>query len=200
MSNESDDFSAFLGDDVKPIKNEARVTLDSKKSTQAKDVSQTRRRRAAVDGSLGKDSVSDDPLSSEPVDMVSPMSLLNFCRPGVQNGVFKNLRLGKYSLDARLDLHRLTVDQARTTLYRFIQDCIENDIRAALITHGKGEGRAKPALLKSCVAHWLPQMDEVLGFHTAQKQHGSYGATYVLLKKSSKKSLESREAALHKKF
>ena len=55
MSNESDDFFAFLGDDVKPIKNEARVTLDSKKSTQAKDVSQTRRRRAAVDGSLGKD-------------------------------------------------------------------------------------------------------------------------------------------------
>ena len=55
-------------------------------------------------------------------------------------------------------------------------------------------------LLKSCVAHWLPQMDEVLGFHTAQRQHGSYGATYVLLKKSSKKSLQSREAFLHKKF
>lgn len=195
-----DGFSSLLGDDVKPLKKEIRVSVDRKKTAQEKDASEIRRRQAATDDTLGKNLKSDDPLSSEPVEMVEPMSLLSFCRPGVQHGVFKNLRLGKYSFDARLDLHRLTVDQARTTLYRFVQDCIENDIRAALVTHGKGEGRAKPALLKSCVAYWLPQMDEVLAFHTAQKQHGSYGATYVLLRKSSQKSLQSREAYLHKSF
>lgn len=198
MSDDKDDFFSLLGDDVKPIKNDKRVTLETRKDE--RDVSQSRRRQAAVDSALGKEGGGDDPLSSEPVQMLEPMSLLNFCRPGVQHGVFKNLRLGKYALDARLDLHRLTVEQARGALYKFVQDCVENDIRAALVTHGKGEGREKPALLKSCVAHWLPQMDEVLAFHTAQKHHGSYGATYVLLKKSTKKSIQSRDAYLHRNF
>jgi len=34
----------------------------------------------------------------------------------------------------------------------------------------------------------------VLAFHTAQKQHGSYGATYVMFKKSAKKKLENKES------
>ena len=90
----------------------------------------------------------------------------------------------------------MTVERARRVVYQFINDCIANDVRTALITHGKGEGRELPALLKSCVAHWLPQIDNVLAFHTAQKQHGSYGATYVLLKKSAAKKTKTREQYL----
>ncbi len=134
-----------------------------------------------------------DPLAGEPMEMVEPLALLSFQRPGVQHGVFKNLRLGKYAIDARLDLHKLTVDKARREVYQFIQDCVNNDVRAVLITHGKGEGREQPAMLKSCVAFWLPQLPEVLAFHSAQKHHGGYGATYVLLKKSERKKLENRE-------
>ena len=51
--------------------------------------------------------------------------------------------------------------------------------------HGKGEGRERPAILKSCVNHWLRQFEQVLAFHTAQKYHGGLGATYVLIKKGS---------------
>jgi hypothetical protein len=40
---------------------------------------------------------------------------------------------------------------------------------------------------------WLPQFDAVLAFHSAQKQHGWVGATYVLLRKSEKKKLETWE-------
>ena len=195
MVDQDDVFSALVGEDVQPIAAEKRVSVEKKNEHKAKDVSQNLRRQAALNTKLDE----LDPLSSEPVEMVSPMALLSYSRPGVQHGVFKSLRLGKYAIDARLDLHRLTVDQARATLYRFVKDCLENDIRAALITHGKGEGREKPALLKSCVAHWLPQIPDVLAFHTAQKHHGSYGATYVLLKKSSSKKSENREKFLHKK-
>ncbi len=193
--NQDDIFSALLGGDVKPLVAEKRVPVEKKKESKAKDVSQSVRRKAAIDAKV--DDL--DPLSSEPVDMVSPMALLSYSRPGVQHGVFKSLRLGKYAIDARLDLHRLTVDEARVTLYGFVKDCLENDIRAALITHGKGEGREKPALLKSCVAYWLPQIEDVLAFHTAQKHHGSYGATYVLLKKSKSKKSENRELFSYKK-
>lgn len=136
--------------------------------------------------------IADDPLSGVPEELVKPLSEISYIKPGIQQGVYKKLRLGKYPLEARLDLHRLTVDKARVALVQFIRDCVDNELRTVLITHGKGEGRERPALLKSCINHWLPQMDEVLAFHTAQKQHGSYGASYVLLRKSPKEKLRNR--------
>jgi DNA-nicking Smr family endonuclease len=184
--SDDEDFRRLLGGDVKPLEQEKRVRL-ARSDADAPGVEE-RRRAAAEERALA-----EDPLSSGPVELVDPLALLSFKRPGVQNGVFRNLRLGKYPLDARLDLHRMTVEAARQMLYRFVQDCLANDVRTALITHGKGEGRDSPAMLKSCVAHWLPQMPDVLAFHTAQKQHGSYGATYVLLRKSDKKKQETRE-------
>jgi DNA-nicking Smr family endonuclease len=122
-----------------------------------------------------------DPITV--IKQVDPLSYLEYQRPGVQHGVYKNLRMGKYEIQSRLDLHRHSVDQAMSALKRFIGDCHHHSIRCALITHGKGEGRQEPAKLKSCVNHWLRQLDQVLAFHSAQKQHGGLGATYVLIKK-----------------
>ncbi len=97
-------------------------------------------------------------------------------------------------------MHGLTVEQARTGVWGFLKDCLQHDVRCALITHGKGENRLpQPALLKSCVAHWLPQIDSVMAFHSAQRHHGGSGATYVLLKKSEKKRLENFEKHQKKK-
>lgn len=186
MSAEDDFVKAMAGEDVAPIKAEKRVPI-AKNS--ADEQTLALRRQLAQTEELKP----DDPLAGEPVELLAPLSELEFRRPGVQHGVFRNLRLGKYSLDARLDLHRLTVDRARREVYQFVRDCVANDVRAALITHGKGEGRDQPALLKSYVALWLPQMEEVMAFHTAQKQHGGYGATYVLLRKSTQKKADNRE-------
>ena len=119
--------------------------------------------------------------------------MLSFSRPGVQHGVFKNLRQGKYEIHSSLDLHGLTVEQSRQALWGFIKDCNKQGVRCGLITHGKGHGRAEPAKLKSCVNHWLPQIDSVLAFHSAQKQHGGLGATYILFKKSSASKLRTSE-------
>lgn len=187
MSNK-DQFRELLGEDVTPIKKEPRVVInkslsDSQTLAHRREVAQT----AVVQ--------QRDPLSA-PVTMVDPLAELSFRRTGVQHGVFRNLRLGKYALDARLDLHKMTVEQARGEVYQFIQDCLEQDVRTALIMHGKGELREQPAILKSCVAHWLPQMDEVLAFHSAQKAHGGLGATYVLLRKSERKKQETRDKLL----
>ena len=186
MSDE-EKFSALLGDDVTPIKTEQRVEIAKQKDS---DVDKQQRRQAALEQSKNEEKAEG---ISDPIEMVDPLDVLCFQKPGVQHGVFKNLRLGKYNIDARLDLHRMKMEYARKAVVQFVHDCVANDVRSALITHGKGEGREQPALLKSCVAHWLPQMDEVLAFHTAQKQHGSYGATYVLLKKSEKRKLENKE-------
>lgn len=178
--------------DVRPIKSEPKVPLAQR---DADPVTLAQRREAAVAQAVGAES---NFLSGEYVPELNPHDLLAFKRDGVQNGVYRNLRLGKYTIDARLDLHRMTVEQARRAVFGFVQDCMAQDIRCALITHGKGVGRERPALLKSCVAHWLPQLHEVLAFHSALKQHGESGATYILLRKSERKRLENWERQ-HKK-
>jgi DNA-nicking Smr family endonuclease len=192
MSDSKDDNNLFFQQmkDVQPIKVEEKVTLAPAYDDKINIVT----RRKAATAELAKDK---NFLSGEYIEPVEPLAIIEFKRDGVQIGVYRNLRLGKYPIDARLDLHHMTIDQARQAVFQFVKDCMTHDIRCALITHGKGEGRDQPAQLKSCVAHWLPQFQEVLAFHSAQKQHGWVGATYVLLRKSEKKKLETWE--LHNK-
>lgn len=184
-SSSDDVFRTEMGD-VRPIRVSRRVALSRTENSRLNMVA---RRKAA------QEEVLDDrnELSGEYVEPLDPNAFLEFKRPGIQNGVYRNLRLGKYSIDARLDLHHHTVEQARIALYGFVRDCMQHDIRCALITHGKGEGRQQPALIKSCVAHWLPQFNEVLAFYSAQKHHGGTGATYVLLRKSDRKRQDNLE-------
>lgn len=177
---DSDLFKAEIGD-VKPLKKGDKRALRSRRQ----DTPGQRARRLAALGAAADDLQA--PLSLEQVAAVAPNAVLSFQRPGVQHGVFRKLRLGQYQIEARLDLHRMTVAQAREALLRFMSDSLRYDVRCGLITHGKGEGRPEPGKLKSCVAAWLPQLDEVLAFHSAQQHHGGTGATYVLIKKSEKK-------------
>ena len=124
--------------------------------------------------------------------------MLTFARPGVQHGVFKNLRQGKYEIQSALDLHGKTVEQSRQAVWAFIKDCNKQGVRCGIITHGKGHGRQEPAKLKSCVNHWLPQIESVLAFHSAQKQHGGLGATYILFKKSAASKQRTAEQHQHR--
>ncbi|MBY5991900.1 DNA endonuclease SmrA [Ferrimonas balearica] len=135
-----------------------------------------------------------DGLTLEAVEPVDPDDVIGWTRGGMQHGVYKNLRLGKYAVDARLDLHGHTVAEARRALLQFIRDCLENDIRSALVLHGKGLN-SKPfrGVLKSYVAAWLPNCPEVLAYHSALKQHGGTGAVYILLRKSPNLKAENRE-------
>lgn len=177
--NDAELFKAEMGD-VQPLKSEAKVALKSKRE----ETPGTRLRRIAAQSSGTR---LNAPLSVENIEPVAPNAVLSYQRPGVQHGVFRKLRLGHYQIEARLDLHRMTVEQARHSVIQFIKDSVAYDIRCALITHGKGEGRQEPAKLKSCIATWLPQMEEILAFHSAQKHHGGVGATYLLIRKSEKK-------------
>ena len=172
-------FVDMVGDDIQPLSGKGSAHI-------AKPVQITpgvlERRKAAQEEVVAESNILD-PASI--IEQVDPLAYLEFVRPGVQHGVYKNLRLGKYEIQSRLDLHRHTVEQARNALWLFVDDCHKHGVRCALVTHGKGEGREQPARLKSCVNHWLRQFDQVLAFHSAQKTHGGVGATYILVKKDS---------------
>ena len=179
-------FRDFVGD-VEPVKTEPQVVGAKQPSTA---LGMAERRKAAE---TGVERSGNYLARSDYVAPVKPWDILSWKRDGVQHGVFKNLRQGKYMADASVDLHRLSVEQARAAVFQFVRESVAHDIRCGLITHGRGEHRDPPALLKSCVNHWLQEMDEVLAFHSAQRQHGGVGASYVLLRKSESKRDENRE-------
>lgn len=169
---------------VKPISSPRRVP----RQYQVDTTPGAKRRREAASAELGIEinALSGGNSFVDGVEQVDPVAVLQYRRDGIQNTVYRKLRQGKYPVEARLDLHHQSVEQARSLVLEFIRDCREHDLRCVLITHGKGEGREQPARLKSCVAHWLPQLDEVLAFHSAEPEHGGTGATYILLRKAVK--------------
>ena len=138
-------------------------------------------------------------IVDEGVEPLDAWYVLAFKRPGIQHGVYKKLRQGRYEIDARLDLHRLSVKQARMDVHSFIQDAMQYGLRTVLILHGKGQRKTeqeKTAVLKGYVQHWLQELEEVQAFHSAQPVHGGTGAVYVLLRKSLQKKRENRERFL----
>ncbi len=148
------------------------------------------RQRAAVEAPA-KDS---NPLTADMVEPLTAHDILSWRKPGVQHGVFRKFGLGQYPIEARLDLHKMTVEQARREVYGFIGDCVRYGVRTVIILHGKGERNPDGiAQLKSYLAKWLPELDDVLAFHSAQKRHGGTGAVYVMVRKGEHNKQINRE-------
>lgn len=148
------------------------------------------RRRLAALGALHTDNPLTDP---EHIPEVGPLDIVGHRKNGVQEGVYRKLRLGKYDIAAKLDLHRIKIKEARVMVQQFLQRASDNGLRTVLITHGKGIHSPKPGLMKSYVMHWLAESDLVLAWHSAQTQHGATGATYVLIRKSDTARQENKE-------
>lgn len=182
------DDALFLAemDGVAPLaESHLRVRAES---PEAPSLAQLARRQAAAN--TGKDS---NTLTLGEVPPVDPFDEIAFKRDGVQTGVYRKLRLGRYPQEATLDLHRMTVREAREAVWRFVHDAQRAGLRSVLITHGRGDRSETPGRLKSYVAHWLPTLSAVLAFHSAQRHHGGYGACYVLLRKNAEKRQDNRE-------
>lgn len=173
--------------DVRPIDQSGRAVLTQR---EAPTPGQLYRRETAQRGT----DFDENQLPTAFVEFVHPEATISFKRDGIQNGVFRRLYQGGYEIEAMLDLHGLTVEQARHEVYRFIRDCVRHDVRSALISHGKGRGnKERKPLLKSYLARWLPMFPEIMAFHSAQKWHGGTGAVYLLLRKSEKQKEKTRE-------
>ncbi|GAA0786955.1 DNA endonuclease SmrA [Marinobacterium sediminicola] len=128
---------------------------------------------------------SPEGLTLSPVEWLHPADPISWKRDGVQEGVFRNLRLGRYSTDACLNLQHCTLAQAREEVASFVRQSCELNIRTVLIQHGRSnraDGHGNQ--LKTYLNEWLPLLDQVLGFHSSQPHHGGNGAIYVMLRKS----------------
>ncbi|WP_293749663.1 DNA endonuclease SmrA [uncultured Paraglaciecola sp.] len=187
-----DELNEFLNElnDVKPIEKIDTVPTNQQKNTLAQQL-----KRQAIEASQN---LTNNYLSVEKVEPVDPYDHISFKQDGVQQGVFKNLRLGKYKIDFVLNLQANKFEQARTMLFNHILDSHKKGDRTLLIKHGLGlHSQPFPAFLKSYVRQWLQQMPEIIAYHTAQPNHGGNSAVYVLLKKNQQEKAINRE--LHRK-
>lgn len=142
------------------------------------------KQRELDDKQVIQDMLSDPTqLDLEHADLETGDELL-FNRPGVQNNLMRKLRRGQFSLEAELDLHRMTSNQARQALVVFLKNCAQSGKRCVRIIHGKGHGSFnKLPVLKHKLNHWLRQRDDVLAFCSARPVDGGTGAVYVLLRR-----------------
>lgn len=167
-----DDKSLFLDAmaDVKPLKTSLHYTPTTKKTTAALRV---------------HDDEQENPLTKGFLDILPRQTPLAFQRDGVQQGVIDKLRAGKYPQQASLNLLRQPVEDCRQLLFRFVLEATRTGIRNLLIIHGKGrEDKSHANIIRSYLARWLTELDDVQAFCCAAAQHGGSGACYVVLRKS----------------
>ena len=173
-STKNEEESLFMSEmtGVTPLKSDNKIKLN-KKPTKPRQQSATEDYNFAI----------DDVFSSAEIIEDCP-DILSFSRSGLQHSVLKKLRQGKNPIEHTLDLHGLTVEQARVELLEFLGECEAARVRHAIIIHGKGFRSKDKAVIKPMVNRWLRAVDNVLAFHSAQPADGGSGAVYVLLKKT----------------
>ena len=137
------------------------------------------RQNRADENPLPTDSLSDH----IPHELTGTDEEFFFQRSGVAPLTMKRLRRGYWTIQAELDLHGMTSDQARACLIGFLDECRQLGLRCVRVIHGKGlSSRNHEPVLKQKTASWLMQRDEILAFCQARPMDGGSGAVIVLLK------------------
>lgn len=182
------DFRNLMGDEVRPLaKGRDKAELDR---TPLPPSEAQLARRASAEAMPEASNF----LSDEFVDLLPPFDPLEYRRDGIQTGVVERLRHGGYSPEARLHLLKQPITTCRRELFGFIQDGVAHDLRCLLVVHGRGKALDSHAnVVRSYVAKWLMQFEEVQAYASAQPAHGGIGATYVMLRKSERARARNRE-------
>ena len=109
---------------------------------------------------------------------------LIFARPDITRKVMRRLRRGQYAIQAEIDLHNMTLEEARTALKAFIAEALAHRAKCVRVIHGKGLGSGpRGPVIKNGVNRWLRRWDSVAAFCSTQPQHGGTGAVDILLNK-----------------
>ena len=111
-------------------------------------------------------------------------------RGGLDRNSARRLRQGKFAIEATLDLHGMTREEAWNMLIGFLGRAFEQQKRCVLVITGKGRFRAESGssngVLRNQLPRWLtlaPCVNWVLRHEHAQPHHGGEGAFYILLRR-----------------
>ncbi len=97
----------------------------------------------------------------------------------------RRLHRGDFSIQAHLDLHGLTSEEAKEVFDQFMKWAVIYGKTGVLVTHGRGLSSPGEPVLKKKVEEWLTRgiwRKWVVAYSSARKCDGGTGATYVLLR------------------
>ena len=110
---------------------------------------------------------------------------LRFQRQHVGRRTMRKLQRGGFSVQAEIDLHGMTLDEAKPRLADFIEYNASQGKYCVRVVHGKGLGSGnRGPVLKNAVNRWLRKWDNVLAFTSTRQVDGGTGAVYVLLQRT----------------
>ena len=117
------------------------------------------------------------PQPTAPRRADSPLPL-----PGMfDSAVERRIAAGRAKVEARLDLHGMTEDEAYRALCAFVEHCAAMDVGLALVVTGKG--RMGRGVLRKNLPRWLetPRLRPLVrAVRPAFDRHGGDGASYIL--------------------
>ncbi|MGB1311385.1 MAG: Smr/MutS family protein [Leucothrix sp.] len=133
-----------------------------------------------------REPTSDMLSDSGEMEKVMAETVLSYCQIGIQNRLFRKLRQGKLLTTEELDLHGLSLKQAKQVLLDFIQLAYPMEGCCVCIVHGKNNRSqaGQAPVMKQHVNYWMQQHPRVLAFHSAQPRDGGTGSIYAILKRS----------------
>lgn len=175
-------FRAMMRD-VTPLKHRKKISVETPRQPQNNPAEKNSANQPLQPSMKKKALSSIPPLSSVYSEAVCSEDILSFCSPTLPAKRFQQLKKGEIPFEAVLDLHGFNVDRARESLCHFILEQSSRNTLCILIIHGKGNLRGEKPVIKNHTNHWLRQIPQVLGFHSARPKHGGPGALYVLLKR-----------------
>jgi DNA-nicking Smr family endonuclease len=104
---------------------------------------------------------------------------------GIDRANAERLKRGQHKIEARLDLHGMTQNQAYCALLGFICAARGTGKRCVLVI--TGHGRLGAGVLKAAVPRWLDEPEfrpHLLAIAPAQPCDGGAGALYVMLRRN----------------
>jgi DNA-nicking Smr family endonuclease len=106
---------------------------------------------------------------------------------GLDKSTAEKFRKGKLKIEARLDLHGMTQNEAMRELFDFIPYASDTGKKCVVIITGKGfKPDGSIGVLRANLPHWLnlPQLRPyIIAFAQTQPKDGGEGAVYVLLRR-----------------
>ena len=97
-----------------------------------------------------------------------------------------DLRSGRFSVQAWLDLHGMNQQEARFALDEFILGSVRANLTCVRVIHGRGRhSHKKQPILKDAIQRWLRSRRlgrHVIAYTSARLCDGGGGAVYILLR------------------
>lgn len=151
-----------------------------------------RREPAKVDPSFDPDAEARERLralveGTATFEVIDDGSRIEGRRADVDPRTLRRLRRGEHPVDGTLDLHGMTVVEARRAVERFLEARRRSHDRVLLVVHGKGAHSPRgQGILRGEIGAWLsdgPASRHVACFATAREEDGGSGAIYVMLRR-----------------